>query len=295
MAEQNLLLAGKAQFATPTPVNGDVIPLSMNSAGQVRVASSAAKLAGASAALVVVNDALIVNVDDASNIMVHVKNTGTASMAAGTFLFEGSIDSTNGIDGTWFGIVAARSNSATTVESTTGTISLSSGLAMGYSWEMSVNGIKWFRVRCSVAVTANSIAFWTATLGTQATEPVTVITAHGVTSTPASGTNYALTTAASTNAATVKSSSGNLYEVSVFNSTAATIYVRFYNKSSSPTVGTDIPIVVIPVTTNALVVSEFGNLGKRFSNGIAISVTAAAPNTDATVVAAGALISATYF
>lgn len=114
------------------------------------------------------------------------------------------------------------------------------------------------------------------------------------TSTPTNGSAYALTTAASTNAGTIKASAGNLFEITVFNSTAATIYVRLYNKASNPTVGTDIPIAVIPVAASAVLNQQFGSLGKRFSTGIAIAVTAAAANNDATVVTAGALISATY-
>lgn len=115
-----------------------------------------------------------------------------------------------------------------------------------------------------------------------------------VASNPVVPSAYALTTAATTNAAVVKSSAGNLFEVSVFNSTAATVYVRLYNKASAPTVGTDVPIVVIPVPTNTLANIEFGVLGKRFAAGIAIAVTGAAANNDTTAVAAGALISASY-
>ena len=50
---------------------------------------------GAAAA---VNDTVRADVSAASNVVFHVKNTGTATMSVGTFVFEASLDSTNG---TW--------------------------------------------------------------------------------------------------------------------------------------------------------------------------------------------------
>lgn len=134
------------------------------------------------------------------------------------------------------------------------------------------------------------------TVAVSGTVPVsgTVTTTGTATTTPVTGSPYALTTAANTNPVSIKAGAGQVFEVSVFNSTASTIYVRLYNKVSAPTVGTDIPIVVIPVTTGALANIAFGQLGKRFSTGIALAVTGASGNTDATAVSAGALISATY-
>jgi len=125
--------------------------------------------------------------------------------------------------------------------------------------------------------------------------PVAVIsTVTANEGTPIAGTAYGLISAATTNAQSVKATAGNLMEASLFNVTAATIYLKFYNKASAPTVGTDVPILTVPVAAGALWAAEYGRFGKRFSTGLAIAITGAAAATDTTAVAAGAQLSMTY-
>lgn len=100
--------------------------------------------------------------------------------------------------------------------------------------------------------------------------------------------------AATTNATSVKASAGTLGEIDVFNGSAGTIYVKLYNKASAPTVGTDIPILTIPVAAAATFIQEFGQIGKRFTTGIAYAVTGAAADADTTAIALGAKIGLTY-
>lgn len=301
MAITKLLLAARALVGPdPAYTNGDVGELTINQDGRLRVSSKPGFFDVVSGGLTAVGNQLPCDVTDASNIMVHIKNTGTAAMTAGVLQFEGSLDSTNGFDGTWFPIQAVRSNS-NTIETATPTLTgMAAGAGYANAWELSVNACRWFRVRCSTAVTANSIAFVTIVRGTYATEPVPAIQTHAVTGSgnftviPGNGTNYNLTSAAATNAAIVKSSAGTLSEISVFNPSAATVYVKLYNKSSSPTVGTDVPTVTIPVAAGTLVSLEFGQLGKRFSSGIGITITGGAGATDTTAVAAGVQVHGTY-
>lgn len=92
--------------------------------------------------------------------------------------------------------------------------------------------------------------------------------------------------AATTNAGTAKASAGTILSVDCFNGTAATAYLKLFNKASAPTLGTDIPVVVIPVAAGAYVSFEYGPLGKRFGTGIAFAVTLNAVDTDATALAA---------
>lgn len=291
--ETKLLLSGQTSFLEPTPVDADVIPFSMNSAGRLRVAAKQATFVPMAAALSSLASALTLDVAEASNVVVHVKNTGTANMVAGAFVFEGSVDSTNGVDGTWFGLQSARSNS-NTIENATGTLSLASGVGSAYAWELSVNAVHWFRIRCTTATTASSVANWTVLRGSYATEPIPALQPSTVTSTPSPGTPFFITTTASTNATLVKNIGVSLLELTVFNSTTATVYVRLYNKATAPVVGTDVPLMVVPVTASNLSSLSFGAIGKRFALGLAMAVTAAAGNTDATVVAASALVSGTY-
>lgn len=245
------------------------------------------------------NSAMAVDVSKASTVFLHVKNSGTVTMAAGQFIFEASVDSTTGIDGTWFPVQAART-SANLAESVTGTLGLAAAAGMAYAWKMSVAGLKWIRVRTSTAVTASALATWTAIRSAEATEPVPAIATHAVTGSgtflvsPSTSTGYALVTTASTNGALIITGSKVVGEITVFNPTAAVIYVKLYNKATAPTVGTDVPLVTIPVPINGLASLDMGQLGKRFTLGLGIAVTAGPLATDAVVVAAGAQVSLTY-
>ena len=305
MAETDRILAAKATLVEPVMVDGDVGPMTLNPDGRLRVASKPGYFPPISGSLTALGNTLVVNVTDASNLILHVKNTGTAAMAAGAFVFEGSVDSTDGSDGTWFSIQAVRSDS-NTVETGRAASSLAAGTAQAYAWELSVNAIRWFRIRCSVALTASSIATWTAIRGTYATEPIPAIQTHPVsgsgtftvagtaTTTPATPTPFAVVSAASTNANSHKTAAGSLFEISASNPTATAAFLKLYNKASAPTVGTDVPLITIPIPANSVIAMEFGVLGKRFSLGIASAITALIASTDTGVAVAGIQVSGSY-
>lgn len=101
-------------------------------------------------------------------------------------------------------------------------------------------------------------------------------------------------TAASTNATSTKTSAGSLLELTISNPTATAAYFKVYNKATAPTVGTDVPVLTIPVGAGALQALNFGWLGKRFTTGIAWAVTGAAADTDTSVTVAGIHIHGTY-
>lgn len=119
-----------------------------------------------------------------------------------------------------------------------------------------------------------------------------IVTANeGTPSTPSVGT---LTTAASTNGTSIKATAGNVYSITASNTTASAIYLKIYNKASAPTVGTDVPLMTIPVAANSFESFEFGRLGARFATGIAIAVTAGIASNDTAPVLAGSLITIQY-
>lgn len=310
MAETLLLLSGRAKATEPVLTDLQVAELSLNLDGRLRVAGKPAIFTPVAGALttagVAAANLVAVDVSDASNVTFGLKNTGSVAMAAGVFIFEASLNSTDGVDGDWVTIQAVRSDS-NVVETGRATLSLAAGVVQAYTWEASVNGYKWFRVRCTTSVTASSIATWTIGRGSYASEPIPAMQTHPVTgsgtftvagtvtSTPAlAGTAVAVVTTASTNATVQKASPGNLYEVSVTNPTATAAFLKFYNKASAPTVGTDIPLFTIPIPANSTGIYEFGELGKRFSVGIAVAVTALIGAADTGVAVAGIQISGTY-
>jgi hypothetical protein len=291
-------LAVRRDADTAGVVDGNTTLLAVDEEGRLKTSNKTTNFAVTSAAVNTSGGIIVVDTRRASNIVMHVKNTGTVAMTAGAFAFEGSIDSTDGTNGTWFTIQAVRSN-ANTIESATGTLSIAVGAGLAYSWEASVNAYQYARVRCTTSVTASSAATWTIQRGSYATEPIPAAqTTAAQPVTQASGTAYNLTTAATTNAAVVKSTAGNLYEVSISNATATAAFVKFYNKATAPTVGTDIPVITLPIAAagagTGFVSVPFGTLGKRFGSGIGIAVTANAAATDTTATVAGIQVHGTY-
>lgn len=249
--------------------------------------------------LTAVNNVLVADVSKASNIVLHVKNTGGTSMAAGAFAFEASLDSTDGADGTWFPIQVVRSN-ANTVEGATGTLTLAAGAGLGYAWEASVNAYNWVRVRCTTLVTAGAIATWRLQRGTYATEPIPAIQAHAVTQSGTwtmalpTGAVSSITTVAGTNLSAPATAAVSLFEITIWNPNAATAYLKLYNKASNPTLASDIPFVIIPIEAGPKTqLINFGGIGKRFTTGISVAVVSGVADTDATNAPAGIRISLT--
>lgn len=181
------MLAMRADSDAATADDGDWTTPKLDEEGRLKVATKPASIANTVGDLAALNSAVFCNVSRASNVVFHLKNVGSATMVAGTFVFEASLDSTNGTDGTWFGVQAARSN-ANTAATSVAITSLAGGAGDAYAWEASVNGYKWFRVRCSVATTASSIGRWTLQPGTYATEPLPVNQVTTVTATANIGT-----------------------------------------------------------------------------------------------------------
>lgn len=118
-----------------------------------------------------------------------------------------------------------------------------------------------------------------------------VSTNESITLTPSVST---LTTAATTNATSVKTTSANVFEIDVSNTSATQMFLKLYNKTSAPVVGTDIPISTIPIPANSFQAFEFGRLGKRFSSGLAFALTAGIAATDTAAVAAGSYVNINY-
>lgn len=94
-----------------------------------------------------------------------------------------------------------------------------------------------------------------------------------------------LISAATTNATVVKASAGQLFGWYIFNVNSSVRYLKIYNKATSPTVGTDTPIltIAIPAANGANV--EFTN-GIACSAGIGFALTTGVADADTAAVAA---------
>jgi hypothetical protein len=93
----------------------------------------------------------------------------------------------------------------------------------------------------------------------------------------------------STNATSVKSSAGAIFNMIIHNTLGGgannSIAFRLYNKSTAPVVGTDVPMIVIHVSANSSKEINFTS-GITFTNGIAYSITDGDTLLDATAVSA---------
>lgn len=118
----------------------------------------------------------------------------------------------------------------------------------------------------------------------------TAVPTTSATATTGGASTSLLIAANSTNATSLKASAGTLYGCQVFNNGATIGYLKFYNKASSPTVGTDTPIKVIMIPASSGAVVDLPSMGVAFSTGIAYAVTAGIANTDTTAVAASEYI-----
>lgn len=105
------------------------------------------------------------------------------------------------------------------------------------------------------------------------------------TATANGSTSSRVKAAASTNATNLKASAGQIYSIDVFNNAAYNVFLKLYNKASSPTVGTDVPVWTIPVPTGGGYAREFPR-GKTFATGISYAITKLEADSDTTVVVA---------
>lgn len=97
---------------------------------------------------------------------------------------------------------------------------------------------------------------------------------------------YHLVALDGTNANSVKGSGGQVYGIDAFNDTDYPVFIKFYDKATAPTVGTDTPVKTFGIQSGVR-----GNCpipkGMAFTLGIAIAITKLIDDSDTTSVVAG--------
>lgn len=281
------ILGVRRDSDTPSAGNdGDYTHLKMDEAGRLKTASQPASYPLVTGSITASAQTVFVDCSRGSNIIAHMVAT---SLVGHNSTFEGSIDSTNGTDGTWFAIQAVRTN-ANTIELVTGVLAATPA----YGWELSVNGLKWMRVRATAHTSGT--ALWKFQQAPYATEPIPAAQVSGTQ--PVSGafqraisattngiiTFHHLISAATTNATSVKASAGAIANIELTNNSASMKFFKLYNKASAPTVGTDTPILTLGIPANG-VRSFTPPVEWRLATGIAYAITGAPAVADTTAVA----------
>lgn len=103
-------------------------------------------------------------------------------------------------------------------------------------------------------------------------------------------TPYSLIAAGSTNATSVKASAGRLHWMMVFNFSTSVRYLKLYNKASAPTVGSDTPVLRLPIPPNSNGFQLSPAVPLVFSSGIAFALTTGILDTDSTGVSANDVV-----
>ena len=119
---------------------------------------------------------------------------------------------------------------------------------------------------------------------------VSVVNNAGTPAAPA--TAYFLNSTASTNGALILTGSSGLQAFWATNTGVAAAFVKLYNKATAPTVGTDVPEMIIPIPAAVAGVPGVAEVtpgfnGHRFPLGLGIAITGGAADSDTTAVAAG--------
>ena len=292
-----LLAMRQSADTTSTDTDGDYTLLKIDEEGRLKVSAKSASYPLVTGNITANAQTVYCDVSRASNVMLHMT---AASLVGHNVTFEGSIDSTTGTDGTWFAIQLVRSN-ANTIELTTGVLAATPA----YAWEASVNGLSFIRVRATAHTSGT--ATWKFQRGTYATEPIPAAQASAtqavsgtVTATVTAGTvnpvvpatPYFVNSAATTNGALILTGTSGLSAFYATNEGASYAYVKLYNKATAPTVGTDVPEMIIPIPPAAAGVPgvyalPMGFHGFRFALGLGIAITRNAVFSDTTAVGAG--------
>ena len=216
------------------------------------------------------------DVTDAVTAVIAASGTyGSVAIA-----FEVTLDGAN-----WFPIMGVQADAAT-FATASGTLS-----STARAWEFGVSGFTRIRVR-STAYTSGTmvVTCGRSPLGYDPAGMNQVAIASGNVGVSGKTTGGAigakLVSAATTNATSLKATAGTLYGGRACNTGAAVCFLKFYNKASAPTVGTDIPILVVGIPAGQSVDLGIGNsIGVAFTLGIAYAITTGAADADTAAIA----------
>lgn len=97
--------------------------------------------------------------------------------------------------------------------------------------------------------------------------------------------------AATNNATLVLGRASYVNLIVAVNTTATVYYLKFYNKATAPTCGTDVPVLVLPVPPNSAQPLQIpAPLGLNFPAGVGFCLVAGIADNDNTVAATGVAI-----
>lgn len=178
------------------------------------------------------------------------------------------------------GMTAVKVDASATIQPVSGTVTANAGTGtFNIQSNASVNVSQ-------IAGTAASVNTGNADAGTQRVVVATNQPAIPVTQSPTTsgGLSVYRNIDLGATGVNIKSSAGQVYGWYIFNNATSTRYIKLYDKATTPTVGTDTPVMTLGIPGSSAANVSFTN-GVAFSAGIGIGATTAV--ADASVAAPG--------
>jgi hypothetical protein len=308
-----LLAMRQVADTTSTDADGDYTLIKIDEEGRVKVATKPASFAIVTSNITANAQTAFCDVSRSSNVMISMV---AASLVGHNVTFEGSIDSTTGSDGNWFGIQVVRTN-ANTIELVTGVLAATPA----YAWEASVNGLSFIRVRATAH--GSGTATWKFQRGSYATEPIPAaqvsgtqpvsgtVTANIGTGALAAGANaigdvglqvranatgaasiHHIVSAATTNVVQIKATAGRVLGYCLSNTTASWRFVKLHNVASA-TAGAAVAMT-IGIPPNGKAECAVGQ-GIGFATAISRSIVTGAADADTTATGVADVVGDIFF
>jgi hypothetical protein len=106
----------------------------------------------------------------------------------------------------------------------------------------------------------------------------------------ADATSFLDTCAATTNATSVTAAATEVFSISAYNAAASVRFVKFYNKATAPTVGTDTPVFVLAIPASGWATMTWAK-GLYLSTGLGYGIVTGAANANTTAPTANDVVS----
>lgn len=313
---KNSLIGGSVTTAAPTYTTGQISPLSLDTAGALRVTGGGGGteyVVDAAAPAAPTGTASLMERDDVLSALTEIEGDWTNMRANANGALWVKNDGTMTVDGSAVTQPVSAASLPLPTGAATAALQTQPGVDIG---DVTINnaagaaavnvqdGGNSLTVDGSVSVTgtvtvgshavtnAGTFATQSAQSGTWTVQPGNTAntTPWLVSQTPATTGGLTMrktTSAATTNATSVKASAGQVYAIQAFNVNAAVRYLKLYNKASAPTVGTDTPVKTLAIpgnTAGAGFVASWPS-GLAFGTGIAFALTTEATDAGTTGVA----------
>jgi hypothetical protein len=120
---------------------------------------------------------------------------------------------------------------------------------------------------------------------TIASDQTVIPVTTGLSASATGATSSRVVSATTVNNTNLKGSAGRIYNIDVFNVAAYDVFMKFYNKATAPAAGTDTPVWTVPLKSGTGFARSFP-AGKSFATGIGYAITKLQADSDTTVIAA---------